>query len=80
MTRHTFPRPTAASGSRHPDEDTHHDFSPGGWSVPYSDEVIGRAMGGRIATSDGLLLGRRTYEAMPTSTGVVIATYRPVSA
>lgn len=63
-----------------PEEDTRHDFSPGGWSVPYSDEVIGRAMGGRIATSDGLLLGRRTYEAMPTSTGVVIATYRPVSA
>ena len=45
-----------------PDEDTRGGFELGGWSPPYGDAVMGQAMGGRLARSGGLLLGRRTYE------------------
>jgi dihydrofolate reductase len=47
-----------------PDEDTRGGFEHGGWGVPYADEVMGRAMGERMARSRGgpLVLGRRTYE------------------
>jgi dihydrofolate reductase len=45
-----------------PDEDTRDGFAHGGWAVPYNDEVMGRAMGERMATEGALLLGRRTYE------------------
>jgi dihydrofolate reductase len=45
-----------------PDEDTRGGFARGGWAVPYSDEVMGRAMGERMARGGALLLGRRTYE------------------
>ena len=45
-----------------PDEDTRDGFAHGGWAVPYNDEVMGRAMGERMATDGALLLGRRTYE------------------
>ena len=44
------------------DEDTRDGFEHGGWSPPYGDEAMGAAMGARMAESDGLLLGRRTYE------------------
>lgn len=44
------------------DEDTRGGFQHGGWAVPYSDEDMGRAAGGSMATAGGLLLGRRTYE------------------
>jgi dihydrofolate reductase len=45
-----------------PDEDTRDGFEHGGWAVPYNDEVMGRAMGVRMARDGALLLGRRTYE------------------
>ncbi len=44
------------------DEDARDGFEHGGWSPPYGDETMGAAMGARMAESDGLLLGRRTYE------------------
>jgi dihydrofolate reductase len=45
-----------------PDEDRRGGFEHGGWSAPYGDDVMGAAMGARMAESGGLLLGRRTYE------------------
>jgi dihydrofolate reductase len=45
-----------------PDEDRRGGFEHGGWSPPYGDEVMGAALGARMAESGGLLLGRRTYE------------------
>ena len=45
-----------------PDEDRRGGFEHGGWSSPYGDEVMGAAMGARMAESGGLLFGRRTYE------------------
>jgi dihydrofolate reductase len=47
-----------------PDEDVRGGFEHGGWGISYADEVMGRAMGERMAKSAGgpLVLGRRTYE------------------
>ena len=45
-----------------PDEDRRGGFEHGGWALPYSDEVMGRVMGERMAQGSDLLLGRRTYE------------------
>ncbi len=45
-----------------PDEDTRGGFTHGGWAAPYTDAVMGQAMGEGMATSGALLLGRRTYE------------------
>jgi dihydrofolate reductase len=45
-----------------PDEDTGGGFEYGGWAVPYTDEVMSRAMGQRMAKGGRLVLGRRTYE------------------
>lgn len=48
-----------------PDEDTRGGFEHGGWAVApdvAADPDIGAAMGARMAESDALLLGRRTYE------------------
>jgi dihydrofolate reductase len=47
-----------------PDEDPRGGFEHGGWGIPYVDDVMGRAMGERMAKSRGgaLVLGRRTYE------------------
>jgi dihydrofolate reductase len=45
-----------------PDEDTRGGFEHGGWAVPYTDEVMGRAMGERMGGSGAIVLGRRTYE------------------
>jgi dihydrofolate reductase len=45
-----------------PDEDRRGGFEHGGWSIPNNDDVIGAALGERMADSGGLLLGRRTYE------------------
>ncbi len=48
-----------------PDEDTRDGFEHGGWAVPYNDEVMGQAMGKRMAGNTGaMLLGRRTYEGL----------------
>ena len=45
-----------------PDEDTRGGFQYGGWALPYADPAIGKAAGESMATTEGLLLGRRTYE------------------
>ena len=47
------------------DEDTRDGFDQGGWAateIGSPDPAIAAAMGARMAESDGLLLGRRTYE------------------
>jgi dihydrofolate reductase len=49
-------------GPGHPDEDTRDGFEHGGWSMADNDDVMGQAMGSRMAESGGLLLGRRTYD------------------
>lgn len=45
-----------------PEEDERDGFTRGGWAVPYADPIAGQAMGQGMATTDALLLGRRTYE------------------
>jgi dihydrofolate reductase len=45
-----------------PDEDTRGGFKHGGWAMPYSDPAIGKAAGESMASTGGLLFGRRTYE------------------
>jgi dihydrofolate reductase len=52
------------------DEDTRGGFAHGGWASPKSDEPdpeIVAAMGERMSQSDGLLLGRRTYQDLMTT-------------
>ena len=52
------------------DEDTRDGFQHGGWAsaaINSPDPSIGEAMGARMAESDGLLLGRRTYEDLLAS-------------
>jgi dihydrofolate reductase len=44
------------------EEDRRGGFDHGGWQLPYFDDVAGRAVSEGMATSGGLLLGRRTYE------------------
>ena len=45
-----------------PEEDPDGGFRWGGWQAPVVDEVVGEAVGDRLARTDALLLGRRTYE------------------
>ena len=45
------------------DEDTTDGFERGGWFVPYLDEVFVQTASDWLDQADGLLLGRRTYEA-----------------
>ena len=55
-------------GPGHPDEDTRDGFDRGGWAeAGASDPAIGEAMGAHMAQSDGLVLGRRTYEDLLAS-------------
>ena len=49
-------------GPGRPDEDRRGGFEHGGWAMSGSDDVVGAAMGERMADSRGLLFGRRTYE------------------
>jgi dihydrofolate reductase len=44
------------------DEDERDGFTRGGWAVPYADPMVSQVMGQGMATTDALLLGRRTYE------------------
>ena len=47
------------------DEDTDGGFAHGGWSIPYFDpDVMGPAISEGMATADGLLFGRRTWQGM----------------
>ena len=45
-----------------PDEDRRGGFEHGGWATPYADPEMGKAAGQSMATTGGLLFGRRTYE------------------
>jgi dihydrofolate reductase len=52
------------------DEDTREGFEDGGWAsvtINSPDPDLGDAMGARMTQSDGLLLGRRTYEDLLAS-------------
>jgi dihydrofolate reductase len=54
------------------DEDRSGGFEHGGWQGPFFDDAAGKAVDEAMATTDGLLLGRRTYDIFagywPTST------------
>ena len=56
------------------DEDRSGGFEYGGWQGPYFDDVGGKAVTEMMARTDGLLLGRKTYEIFagywPTATEV----------
>jgi dihydrofolate reductase len=45
-----------------PDEDTSGGFAYGGWIAPYSDPVLGTALGKQMKMPFDLLLGRKTFE------------------
>ena len=45
-----------------PDEDPSGGFSRGGWTVPYSDDYLGKVATKQLDRPFALLLGRRTYE------------------
>lgn len=45
-----------------PEEDTSGGFRYGGWTVPFFDEFLGKAMGEQMNKRSDLLLGRKTFE------------------
>src|ERR1051326_7658995 len=45
-----------------PDEDPSNGFKWGGWSAPYSDDVIGTALMKKMNEPFDLLLGRKTFD------------------
>ncbi|MEU6025856.1 dihydrofolate reductase family protein [Streptomyces tauricus] len=52
-----------SQGPGSPDEDTSDGFTQGGWLVPHIDETFVQRVSDWLDLADGLLLGRRTYEA-----------------
>lgn len=50
-------------GPGSPDEDTSDGFTAGGWLVPHMDATFVQRASGWLDLADGLLLGRRTYQA-----------------
>lgn len=50
-------------GPGSPDEDTSDGFTRGGWLVPYIDATFVQRTSDWLDHADGLLLGRRTYQA-----------------
>ncbi|GAA0461044.1 deaminase reductase [Paractinoplanes deccanensis] len=52
-----------SQGPGSPEEDTTGGFTRGGWLVPHIDEHFVRRTSAWLDLADGLLLGRRTYEA-----------------
>lgn len=49
-------------GQGGPEEDTSGGFAYGGWSEPYSDEILGTALRKQMNSPFALLLGRTTFE------------------
>jgi dihydrofolate reductase len=45
-----------------PDEDTSGGFPYGGWTSPYSDDILGTALSRQMNKQFDLLLGRKTFE------------------
>jgi dihydrofolate reductase len=45
-----------------PDEDRRGGFEHGGWALPYADPDMGKVAMESMASTGGILLGRRTYE------------------
>ncbi len=45
-----------------PTEDTSDNFTYGGWTVPYFDDLLGNVMGEQMSKPFDLLLGRKTFE------------------
>ncbi|WP_433461799.1 dihydrofolate reductase family protein [Spirillospora sp. CA-128828] len=52
-----------SQGPGSPDEDTSDGFTHGGWLVPHMDATFVQRASDWLDLADGLLLGRRTYEA-----------------
>ncbi|MFL4477237.1 dihydrofolate reductase family protein [Paeniglutamicibacter sp. ORCA_105] len=52
-----------SQGPGSPEEDTTDGFTQGGWFVPHMDEAFIEQAAQWLGEADGLLLGRRTYEA-----------------
>ncbi|WP_413760486.1 dihydrofolate reductase family protein [Streptomyces sp. MMBL 11-3] len=52
-----------SQGPGSPDEDTSEGFTQGGWLVPHMDGTFVQQASDWLDLADGLLLGRRTYEA-----------------
>jgi dihydrofolate reductase len=52
-----------SQGPGSPDEDSTDGFTRGGWLVPHMDATFVRRASAWLGLADGLLLGRRTYEA-----------------
>ncbi|WP_086824159.1 dihydrofolate reductase family protein [Allokutzneria sp. NRRL B-24872] len=52
-----------SQGPGSPEEDTSDGFTRGGWLVPHIDEVFVKRTSEWLDQADGLLFGRRTYEA-----------------
>ncbi|MEU4822054.1 dihydrofolate reductase family protein [Actinomadura sp. NPDC023710] len=52
-----------SQGPGSPDEDGTDGFTRGGWLVPHMDATFVRRASAWLGLADGLLLGRRTYEA-----------------
>jgi dihydrofolate reductase len=45
-----------------PDEDRSGGFAYGGWSAPYLDEIVGKALSKQLNSPFDLLLGRKTFD------------------
>jgi len=45
-----------------PEEDTSGGFKYGGWTAPFADEHMGKALSGELGHPFDLLLGRKTYD------------------
>src|SRR5258708_3922240 len=45
-----------------PEEDTSNNFKYGGWTAPYFDEMSRKEMDKQMKETNGLLLGRKTYD------------------
>ncbi len=45
-----------------PNEDRSGGFDKGGWMLPFFDDVLGSFVMDGLKATDGLLLGRKTYE------------------